>query len=388
MFEISETNDIIMTKIKIVGIGGAGGNAINTMIDGNLEDVEFIAMNTDVQDLKKSKASNRVQLGIKLTDGRGAGGKPEIGAKAAEESYDDIKNAISGSDFVFIIAGMGGGTGTGAAPLVAKAARELDILTMAIVTRPFQYELNIRNQNAEEGIRNLKKFIDTIVIIPNNKIFKMYSTNTVVAAFNESNNIMSKWVSSLSNIITKTGYINLEFSDIKTITSNMGNAIIGTGEADGEDRAINAAQNAINNPLLEDMNIETCKAMMIYISCGPDIGVLEMENVYNTITNEVAQDVTCITGFTIDNDMEGVIRVVVIVTGVNEEDEIIEEKPFESKVPERQRNYHNEGHERRKHVIDFDINQNDRKDDSTLDDNDDDDDDLPHDIPPFMRALD
>ena len=222
MFEINEASDFVLTQIKIVGVGGAGGNAINTMINHKHSDVEFIAVNTDVQDLKKSLAPNLIQIGPKATNGRGAGALPEMGQKAAEESYEEIKKALKGADLIFLVGGMGGGTGTGALPIVAKAAREMNILTMAVVTKPFPYEGKIRTDNAEIGLKNLKEFVDTLLVIPNHKIMENFPAIGVIEGFKESDMIIYNGVKSISDIITKTGYINVEFSDIKTIMSNMG----------------------------------------------------------------------------------------------------------------------------------------------------------------------
>lgn len=316
MFEINEASDFVLTQIKIVGVGGAGGNAINTMINHKLSDVEFIAVNTDVQDLKKSLAPNLIQIGPKATSGRGAGALPEIGQKAAEESYEEIKKAIKGADLIFLVGGMGGGTGTGALPIVAKAAREMNILTMAVVTKPFPYEGKIRTDNAEIGLKNLKEFVDTLLVIPNHKIMENFPAIGVIEGFKESDMIIYNGVKSISDIITKTGYINVEFSDIKTIMSNMGYALIGSGEAEGEDRAIIAAQKAITNPLLGDISIEGCKSLLISIFAGTDMKMNELENACNTITSQTGNNIICINGLFCDPEYDGRIRVTVLATGL------------------------------------------------------------------------
>lgn len=324
MFEINEASDFVLTQIKIVGVGGAGGNAINTMINNKLDNVEFIAINSDVQDLKKSLAPNLIQIGPKATNGRGAGALPEMGQKAAEESYEEIKKALTGADLIFLVAGMGGGTGTGALPIVAKAAKEMNILTMAVVTRPFPYEGKIRMDNAEVGLKNLRGFVDTLLVIPNNKILENFPTIGVVEGFRESDMIIFNGVKSLSDIITKTGYINVEFSDIKTIMRNMGYALIGSGEAEGEDRAIIAAQNAITNPLLGDISISGCKALLINIFAGTDMKMNELENACNTITSQTGNNIICINGLFCDPEYDGRIRVTVLATGLEYDGEKLE----------------------------------------------------------------
>ncbi len=332
MFEINEASDFILTQIKIVGVGGAGGNAINTMINHKLDNVEFIAINSDVQDLKKSLAPNLIQIGPKATNGRGAGALPEMGEKAAEESYEEIKKALAGADLIFLVAGMGGGTGTGALPVVARAAKEMNILTMAVVTKPFPYEGKVRTENAELGLKNLKGFVDTLLVIPNNKILETFPTIGVVEGFRESDMIIYNGVKSLSDIITKTGYINVEFSDIKTIMRNMGYCLIGSGEAEGEDRAIIAAQNAITNPLLGDISISGCKALLINIFAGTDMKMNELENACNTITSQTGNNIICINGLFCDPEYDGKIRVTVLATGLEKDNEKVETYSPMSKI--------------------------------------------------------
>lgn len=333
MFEINEASDFVLTQIKIVGVGGAGGNAINTMINNKLDNVEFIAINSDVQDLKKSLAPNLIQIGPKATNGRGAGALPEMGEKAAEESYEEIKKALSGADLIFLVAGMGGGTGTGALPVVARAAKEMNILTMAVVTKPFPYEGKIRLENADSGLLRLKEFVDTLLVISNSKILENFPNIGVIEGFRESDMIIYNGVKSLSDIIMKTGYINVEFSDIKTIMRNMGYAIIGSGEAEGEDRAIIAAQKAISNPLLGDISISGCKALLINIFAGTDMKMNELENACNTITSQTGNNIICINGLFCDPEYDGRIRVTVLATGLEIDNEKMDNFAATPKTP-------------------------------------------------------
>ena len=256
MIEFDEKHSQIGTNIKIIGVGGAGGNALNTMIENNLYGVEFIAANTDSRDLDKSKANMKLQLGKKLTRGLGTGANPEIGARSAEESKDDIKSHLDGADMVFITAGMGGGTGTGAAPIIAKIAREMGILTFGIVTSPFPFEGKKRAENAMYGIKHLCEFVDTLLVIPNSKLCDIFSSYTLMDAFNQADNVLYEAAKAVSDIINVTGLINVEFADVKSIMQNMGYALIGSGVAEGDDRAINAARAAIDNPLLSHISLQ------------------------------------------------------------------------------------------------------------------------------------
>lgn len=394
MFEINEASDFVLTQIKIVGIGGAGGNAINTMINNKLENVEFIAMNSDVQDLKKSFAPNLIQLGPKATHGRGAGALPEIGEKAAEESYQEIKEALSGADLIFLVAGMGGGTGTGAIPIVARAAKELNILTMAVVSRPFPYEGKIRISNAEKGLHNLKEQVDTLLVIPNSKILEHYPDIGIIEGFKKSDMIIYNGVKSISDIITKTGYINVEFSDIKTIMTNMGYALIGSAEAEGEDRAIVAAQEAITNPLLGDISIAGCKALLINIFAGNDMKMNELENACNAITSQTGNNIICINGFFCDSEYEGKIRVTVLATGLEIDDEVIENTPAMKKYAKKTEYSSVEGYGMGNSMKDFTSLQKkyDKTDEVASEDNQDQETDSKSDIdielPPFLNLLD
>lgn len=319
MLELDHTENNFDTKIKIVGVGGAGGNAINTMIENGLTGVEYIAVNTDVMDLRKSKAKIKLQIGKKATRGLGAGADPERGNAAASESTDDIKAVLEGSDMIIIAAGMGGGTGTGAAPIVASVAQELGILTLAIVTRPFPFEGNKRRANAEKGIAGLRKSVDTLIAIPNEKLCQIYKDIQLMEAFGKADSILYEAAKAISDIINQSGYINVDFADVKAVMSNMGYALMGTGIATGENRAINAAKDSIQNPLLSDINLHGCKALLINVTGGYDMKLSEFEEVSNVIVNETGSDANIITGLIMNEEMSGSIRVTIIATGVSAE---------------------------------------------------------------------
>lgn len=316
MIEFDEKPAQIGTNIKIVGVGGAGGNAVNTMITNELYGVEFIAANTDYSDLHKSKAKMKLQLGKKLTRGLGTGANPDIGYRSAEESKDDIKAHLEGADMVFIAAGMGGGTGTGAAPMIAKVARDLGILTLGIVTTPFSFEGKKRHSNAEEGIRNLSQHVDTLIIIPNEKLCEIYSNMTLVEAFNNADNVLYEAAKAVSDIINVNGFMNVDFADVKTVMQNMGYALMGTGSAEGENRAVMAAKAAINNPLLSDISLQGCQSLLINITAGPDIIMSEFEEVSSVIVNETGKAANIIMGIIIDDQMIGKVSVTIIATGL------------------------------------------------------------------------
>lgn len=320
MIEFDEKPGLIGTNIKILGVGGAGGNAINTMIQNELFGVEFIAMNTDGSDLHKSKANMKLQLGKKLTRGLGTGANPEIGARSAEESKDDIKSHLDGADMVFIAAGMGGGTGTGAAPVIAKIAREMGILTLGIVTSPFPFEGKKRAENADHGIKNLREFVDTLIVIPNSKLCEIYSGLTLMEAFHKADNVLFEAAKAVSDIINVTGLINVDFADVKTIMQNMGYALMGSGTADGESRAINAARAAIDNPLLSHINLQGCQSLLLNITAGHDILMSEFDEVSNVIVNETGKAANIIMGIILDENMTGKIRVTLIATGLEKEE--------------------------------------------------------------------
>lgn len=321
------------THIKIIGVGGAGGNAVNTMIDYNLTGVEFVSANTNIMDLKRSKATIKLQLGKEVTKGLGAGANPEIGRKAAEESREDIKNHIKDADMIFIAAGMGGGTGTGATPIIASLAREMGILTLGIVNRPFIGEGKKRTVNAEKGIKKLRETVDTLIVVPNEKLKEIYPDMTVIEAFKKADNILYEAAKAVSDIIHYSGYMNVDFADIQTVMANKGLALMGTGVGDGDNRAIDAANCAMNNPLLSEIPLENAKGILINITAGKDIKVDEFETITQEIGKKVADGGEIITGIIFDNKMEGKIKVTLIATGLDtpgtsiyERESIISEK--------------------------------------------------------------
>lgn len=328
MLELDQSSLISGTKIKIIGVGGAGGNAVNTMIENGLRGVEFIAANTDASDLKKSKANIKIQLGKKLTKGLGSGADPEIGKNAALESEEDVKAHLEGTDMLFIAAGIGKGTGTGAAPVIAKYAREMDILTLAIVCSPFEYEGNNRRKNFEDGIKELHKNVDTFIVIPNQKLTKIYNDLTVINAFKKSDEVLYHASKAVSDIINLSGFINVDFADVKSVMSNKGYSLMGMAVAEGENKAVNAAKAAISNPLLEDINLDNCKAVIINTTVGYDVKLQEYEEVNNVITNETGKDANIITGLIVDENYEGKIGVTIIATGLSGylEDSVLGEK--------------------------------------------------------------
>ncbi len=304
------------TIIKVVGVGGGGSNAVNRMIASGLTNVDFIAINTDLQALQLSHAETRVPLGSKLTGGLGAGGVPEVGEKAALEDHDDVVEIIKGADMVFITAGMGGGTGTGAAPVIAGIAKELGILTVAVVTRPFDFEGRRKAQLAEEGIRRLRSNVDTLITIPNQHLLKIVERRTPIKeAFLLADDVLRQGVQGISDLITKAGEINIDFADVKTIMSGQGDALMGIGIGEGDNRAVDAATNAINNPLLEDARIEGAKGILVNVTGGPDFSLTEYEEVLNIITANAADDALIIPGSAIDELMDNEVKVTVIATG-------------------------------------------------------------------------
>ncbi|PKN74084.1 MAG: cell division protein FtsZ [Candidatus Cloacimonetes bacterium HGW-Cloacimonetes-3] len=320
MIEFDDKAAQLGTNIKIIGVGGAGGNAINTMIRNNLYGVEFIAANTDGSDLIKSCANMKMQLGKRLTRGLGTGANPDIGSRSAEESKDEIKSNLDGADMVFIAAGMGGGTGTGAAPIIAKIAREMGILTLGIVTSPFPFEGKKRADNADHGIRNLREYVDTLIVIPNEKLSEIYSGVTLEEAFNKADNVLFEAAKAVSDIINVTGLINVDFADVKAVMQNMGYALMGSGIGEGENRAINAARSAIDNPLLRDVNLQGCQSLLLNITAGHDILMSEFEEVNNVIVNETGKAGNIIMGVILDENMTGKINVTLIATGLDRED--------------------------------------------------------------------
>ncbi len=314
MFEF-DTETAGPAKIKVIGVGGGGNNAVNRMIEAEVKCVEFIAVNTDKQDLNLSKASQKIQIGAKLTKGLGAGAVPEVGAKAADESRDEIALAIQDADMVFVTAGMGGGTGTGAAPVVAEIAKELGILTVGIVTRPFFFEGAVRAKNADIGIENLKNAVDTLVVIPNDKLLEIAETRTTLTdSFKAADDVLRQGVQGISDLISRPGLISLDFADIKTIMKNTGYAHMGIGKATGENRAHDAAAKAINSPLLET-SIKGAKGVILNITGGADLGILEIQTASQLITEAADADANIILGAIIDETLGDEIQVTVIATG-------------------------------------------------------------------------
>lgn len=304
-------------KISVLGIGGGGGNAINNMIRTGLEGVQFIAANTDWQVLERNLAPIKIQLGTNLTKGLGAGGQPEVGAKAAQEDLDKIREAVNGSDMVFITAGLGGGTGTGGAPIAAKICKELGALTVAVVTKPFLVEGRVRIRNADEGLKSLQETVDTLITIPNNRLLCLADKrSTFLEMIKRADDVLLYAVKGISDLIIKQGYINVDFNDVKTVMGEMGLALMGTGVGRGENRASQAVQQAISSPLLEDISIHGARAALINISAGPDLGMHEFEEALSIIQKEVNEDANIILGMVVDENMEDEIRVTVIATGI------------------------------------------------------------------------
>ena len=305
-------------RILVLGVGGAGGNAINEMIDAGVEGVEFIAVNTDAQDLKTSKSQTRIQIGINVTKGLGAGAKHEIGQAAADESLNDIIDMLKGANMVFITAGMGGGTGTGAAHVIARAAKELNILTVGVVTLPFLYEAPSRMRRAQQGLEELRKHVDTIIVIPNQNLFKIATEQTTYKeSFQLSNSILRHGVQSVTDLMVKDGLVNLDFADVETVMSSMGKAMMGTGEAEGEGRAIKATELALNNPLIDDYSLQGAKGLLINITGGEDLKLFEVDEIVNKIRAEVDSEAEIINGSIIEPALEGKIRVSIVATALD-----------------------------------------------------------------------
>lgn len=319
MFELDDIAGLDQyAKIKVVGVGGGGSNAVNRMIELGLDGVDFIAINTDAQALRHSNATKRMQIGEKLTRGLGAGAKPIIGEKAAEESYEDIKEALRNSDMVFVTAGMGGGTGTGAAPIVAQCAKEVGALIVGVVTKPFAFEGPSRRKNAEMGIENLQNHVDTIITIPNDRLLQVIDRTTpVTQAFSIANDVLYQGVKGISDLIMKPGLINLDFADVKTIMSDAGSALMGIGEATGENAAVEAAKRAVESPLLE-IDIKGAKGVLLNIAGAPDsLSMMEVNEAFATIKEAAHPDVNIIFGASLDESMGDKISVTVVATGFN-----------------------------------------------------------------------
>jgi len=307
-------------RITVFGVGGAGGNAVNNMIESRLEGVEFVVANTDAQALLQNSATRRVQMGTALTQGLGAGSQPQIGAAAAEEALPEILDYLAGAHMAFITAGMGGGTGTGAAPVIARAAKEQGILTVGVVTKPFHFEGVRRLQTAERGIEQLAQYVDTLIVIPNQNLFRVANEKTTfAAAFAMADQVLYSGVASITELMTKEGLINLDFADVRAIMSEMGRAMMGTGEATGEKRAIEAAEAAISNPLLDDVSMRGARGLLISISGGPDLTLYEVDEAATRIREEVDPEANIILGATFDDSLEGTMRVSVVATGLAQE---------------------------------------------------------------------
>jgi cell division protein FtsZ len=305
-------------RISVVGVGGGGTNAVNNMVTMGLDGVDFLVANTDAQSLVNSKATRRVQLGPHLTQGLGAGAKPEIGRAAAEEATEELARHLEGSHMVFVTAGMGGGTGTGAAPVIARMARERGILTVGVVTKPFDFEGPKRRKAAEAGIEELQQFVDTLIVIPNQNLFRMANERTTFAeAFKMADNVLYMGVRGVTDLMVNPGLVNLDFADIRTVMAEMGKAMMGTGETEGEERAVKAAESAISNPLLEDTFMRGARGVLINITGGYDMTLFEVDEAVHRIRKEVDEDANIIFGSSVDESMNGRIRVSVVATGID-----------------------------------------------------------------------
>ena len=315
---VPETDAQLSPRIMVIGVGGAGGNAVNNMIRANLEGVEFLVSNTDAQALAGSLSQRKLQLGVGITQGLGAGARPEIGQRAAEDAIDQIVEQLEGSHMVFITAGMGGGTGTGAAPVIARVARELDMLTVGVVTRPFHFEGAHRMRVAEAGLKELQQYVDTLIVIPNQNLFRIANEKTTFAdAFKMADDVLHSGVRGVTDLMVMPGLINLDFADIRSVMGEMGKAMMGTGEADGERRATSAAEAAISNPLLDDVSMKGARGVLINITGGPDMTLYEVDEAANRIRDEVDPEANIIFGSTFEETMEGKIRVSVVATGID-----------------------------------------------------------------------
>ncbi|QFS82015.1 Cell division protein FtsZ [Roseivivax sp. THAF40] len=311
-------HDELKPRITVFGVGGAGGNAVNNMIEKSLDGCDFVVANTDAQALQQSRAQTSIQLGVKVTEGLGAGARATVGAAAAEESIEQIVDHLAGAHMCFITAGMGGGTGTGAAPIIAQAARELGVLTVGVVTKPFQFEGGKRMKQAEEGVEALQKVVDTLIIIPNQNLFRLANERTTFTeAFSMADDVLYQGVKGVTDLMVRPGLINLDFADVRAVMDEMGKAMMGTGEADGEDRAIQAAEKAIANPLLDEISLRGAKGVLINITGGHDLTLFELDEAANRIREEVDPDANIIVGSTLDDSLEGQMRVSVVATGID-----------------------------------------------------------------------
>ncbi|HXQ52317.1 MAG TPA: cell division protein FtsZ [Stellaceae bacterium] len=335
---IPDEEQDLKPRITVVGVGGAGGNAVSNMVRSGLNGCEFIVTNTDAQAMRGSLAERRIQLGVGVTRGLGAGSRPEIGRIAAEEALEEIMHALEGSNMVFITAGMGGGTGTGAAPVIARAAREAGILTLGVVTKPFHFEGSHRMRLAEAGILELQKFVDTLIVIPNQNLFRVANERTTFAdAFKMADDVLAAGVRGVTDLMIMPGLINLDFADIRAVMSEMGKAMMGTGEADGDRRSIDAAEAAISNPLLEDVSMKGARGVLINVTGGLDMTLFEVDEAANRIREEVDPEANIIFGSTFDEKLEGRMRISVVATGIDLEGGIREPRPVISLVSDRSR---------------------------------------------------
>jgi cell division protein FtsZ len=326
--------------IKIIGVGGGGSNAVNRMVSANVRGVEFITVNTDVQALKRSVASIRIQIGEQISRGLGVGGNPAIGRQAAEESKERIKEILIGADMIFITAGMGGGTGTGAAPIIAEIARSLGILTVGVVTKPFDFEHRIRQAQAEEGIKNLKSFTDTLIVIPNEKLFTIVDDKTPIEdAFRIVDDVLRQAVQSISDVITTPGEINVDFADVKTIMKGSGEALMGMGESSGDNRAVDAASKAIRSPLLDDISIDGARGVLVNITGNRNTSMMEVRDAMTLIKEAVSPDAHVFYGQVIDPNLDDRIKVTVIATGFppkrhsNDKKQVVDQNGIKDNAP-------------------------------------------------------
>jgi len=316
MLEFDNERPDAEAMIKVIGVGGAGGNAVNTMIDHQMEGVSFVAVNTDLKDLRKCKASERIQIGAKQTNGWGAGADPQLGQRSAQEDRDKLQASVTGADMVFITAGLGGGTGTGASPVIAEIARDSGALTVAVVTKPFEFEGRIRYSQAEDGIKELKNYVDALIVIPNQRLIGAVDKSTpIIQAFHMADDILYQGIQSISDLIIKTGYIVVDFNDVRAIMNDAGKALMGIGTETGDSRAVRAAQKAISSPLLEDVNIQGAKGLLVNVTGGLDMTLLEVEEALSLIHNSADPEAAVIWGMVFDEDLKDLIKVTVIATG-------------------------------------------------------------------------
>ncbi|MBF0428911.1 MAG: cell division protein FtsZ [Magnetococcales bacterium] len=321
--EFDTTTEPLDARIKVIGVGGGGGNAINNMIQAQLEGVEFIVANTDAQALARNLAPTRLQIGENVTRGLGAGAKPEIGMRAAEESKNQIQESLKGADMVFITAGMGGGTGTGAAPIIAKIAKELGILTVAVVTKPFGFEGKRRMRFAEDGLQELRNYVDTVITIPNQKLLSVVGKNTtILEAFRKADDVLLQAVRGITDLITIPGLINVDFADVRTVMDEMGQAMMGAAEATGDTRALDAASHAISSPLLDDISIHGARGVLINITGGYNLALQEVDEAATVVRDMAHDDAIIVFGAVLDESMEDAVRVTVVATGIGGADQI------------------------------------------------------------------